>query len=177
MGRAEKEYIVDEISSKIKENLNFYISNFINVDVERFNELRNKLTVSSSRYFVVKNKLCRLALEKVKLKELTELIDGPTGFVLCGENPLRVSKVLVDFSKSADGFSIIGGYIDGQLLNKEQVEELALLPSRKEIIAMFTYAVKSPIIQFTGLLGQLIKGLLVSLNEISKQKTEKSHMT
>jgi large subunit ribosomal protein L10 len=177
MGRVEKEYMVDEINQRLKESSNLYISNFSQIGTERFNELREKLAENSAFFLVVKNRLCRLALKKAKLKELTDLVEGPTGFIICGDNPLPVSKILVNFSKGADGFSVRGGLIDGQLLNKEQIVEIASLPSQKEMLSMVAWAVKLPLVQFANIFRQLIKGLVISLSEISKQKTPKDKPT
>lgn len=174
MGRVEREYIVDEINKRVKENKNLFISNFTNIKAEKLNELRTKLAESSSCYFVVKNTLCRLALEKANAKELTKFIKGPIGFVFCGSDPISISKLLVDFSKGAEGFSVTGGYIDGELLHQEEVKQLALLPSHEQMFSIFTYTIKSPVTSFVGLLGQLIRGLVVVVDQIAKKKEEDS---
>ncbi len=169
MGRQEREYIVEEISNQVKENPNLIISSFINIKADRLNELRSKLAEKSGGYFVVKNTLCHLALDKANMSELKDFVDGPTGFVFCGENPVDISKILVDFSKEEDGFALKGGYIDGLVLDETSVKKLAALPSKKELLTMMVCGVKSPITSFVGVLSNLIKGLVVVLNEASKK--------
>jgi len=173
MVRVEKGYIVNEIREKLEESPNFYISNFINIKAEQFNELREKLTQNSSYYFVVKNRLCKLALKKAKMEKLADLVNGSTGFVFCHGDAIPVSKVLSDFSKETEGFTIRGGFIEGEMLNEKQVKELALLPSRKEMMAMLTYSFKSPLIKFANIFRCLITGLVVSLSQVQKKKEEK----
>jgi large subunit ribosomal protein L10 len=174
MAREQKELMVDEISSILKSAPNLYVSHFANIDAEKCNDLRDELEEKSSHYFVVKNRLCRLALKKAKLQQLDEFVDGPTAFILCKDNPIDISKVLVDFSKEEEGFSIVGGYINGEILKREHIKELASLPPRDQLIYMFTTVIKSPINQFASVLRQCIKGLVVSLSEISKKKQEQS---
>ncbi len=81
MGRLEREFIVDEISKRIKVSENIILSNFSKIKAEQLNDLRSKLADNQSSYFVVKNTLCKLALEKADKKQLIDLINGPTGFV------------------------------------------------------------------------------------------------
>ena len=174
MGRLEREFIVDEISRRIKVSENIILSNFSMIKAEQLNDLRAKLADNQSSYFVVKNTLCKLALEKANKKQLIDLMDGPTGFVFCGDNPIATSKVIVDFSKTAEGLKILGGLIDGEVLVGGQVKELASLPSHKELLAMVVTGLKSPITSFVGVLGQLVKSFVVVLNEVAKKKEQEA---
>ncbi len=174
MGRLEREFIVDEISKRIKVSENIILSNFSMIKAEQLNDLRAKLADNQSSYFVVKNTLCKLALEKANKKQLIDLMDGPTGFVFCGDNPIATSKVIVDFSKTAEGLKILGGLIDGEVLVGGQVKELASLPSHKELLAMVVTGLKSPITSFVGVLGQLVKSFVVVLNEVAKKKEQEA---
>ncbi|MCK5306540.1 MAG: 50S ribosomal protein L10 [Candidatus Omnitrophica bacterium] len=170
MGRAEREYIVDEVSQRIKENQNLILSNFVNVKSEKLNELRTKLAENSGSYFVVKNTLCKLALKEAGLNQLVELVDGQMGLVLCQDDPVKVSKILIDFSKKADGLTVRGGYVEGAVISEAQIKELAALPSEKELLTMLVYGMKSPITSFVSLLGRLVQGLVVVLDQIAKNK-------
>ena len=174
MGRLEREFIVDEISKRIKVSENIILSNFSMIKAEQLNDLRAKLADNQSSYFVVKNTLCKLALEKANKKQLIGLMDGPTGFVFCGDNPIATSKVIVDFSKTAEGLKILGGLIDGEVLAGGQVKELASLPSHKELLTMVVTGLKSPITSFVGVLGQLVKSFVVVLNEVAKKKEQEA---
>ena len=174
MGRLEREFIVDEISERIKVSENIILSNFSMIKAEQLNDLRAKLADNQSSYFVVKNTLCKLALEKANKKQLIDLMDGPTGFVFCGDNPIATSKVIVDFSKTAEGLKILGGLIDGEVLAGGQVKELASLPSHKELLTMVVTGLKSPITSFVGVLGQLVKSFVVVLNELAKKKEQEA---
>jgi len=174
MGRLEREFIVDEISKRIKVSENIILSNFSMIKAEQLNDLRAKLADNQSSYFVVKNTLCKLALEKANKKQLIDLMDGPTGFVFCGDNPIATSKVIVDFSKTAEGLKILGGLIEGEVLVGSQVKELASLPSHKELLTMVVTGLKSPITSFVGVLGQLVKSFVVVLNEVAKKKEQEA---
>jgi large subunit ribosomal protein L10 len=172
MGRLEREYIVEEISKRIKDSENIIVSNFSNIKAEELNDLRTKLAKNQSSYFVVKNSLCRLALEKADKKELLDLITGSTGFVFCDDNPINASKAIVEFSKDAEGLEILGGFIEGEVVPGGQVKELAALPSQKELLTMLVTGMKYPITSFVGTLGQLMKKFVFVLNEVAKKKEE-----
>jgi large subunit ribosomal protein L10 len=174
MGRLEREYIVEEISKRIKDSENIIISNFSNIKAEELNDLRTKLAENESSYFVVKNSLCKLALEKADKKELLDLISGSTGFVFCKDNLISASKAIVEFSKDAEGLKILGGLIEGEVVPGGQVKELAALPSQKELLTMLVTGMKYPITSFVGTLGQLVKKFVFVLNEVAKKKEQEA---
>lgn len=172
MANAGKEYIVEEISKRLKDSGDIFLSDFTNLKSEEFNRLRNKLAENSSAYFIVKNTLSKLALKKAKINDLISLIDGPTGFVICGKDPVSISKILIDFSRETKKLAVKGGYVEGAVITGEEVKKLASLPSRKELLGALTGSINFPISSFVGTLGQLLRGLVVVIDQIHKKKKE-----
>jgi large subunit ribosomal protein L10 len=90
---------------------------------------------------VTKNRLTKLALQGTKYENLTDLFTGPTA-IGTSSDPVSAAKTLVSFAKTNDKLTIIGGSLDGKVLDKAGVEALATLPSldelRAKIIGMLT---------------------------------------
>ena len=90
---------------------------------------------------VTKNRLTKLALQGTKYENLTDLFTGPTA-IGTSSDPVSAAKTLVSFAKTNDKLTIIGGSLDGKVLDRAGVEALATLPSldelRAKIVGMLT---------------------------------------
>ena len=54
---------------------------------------------------------------------------------------------------------IYGGYLDGHVLSKDDVEELAKLPSKEQLIADVVGKLQSPLYNFRALMQSTIRGV------------------
>jgi large subunit ribosomal protein L10 len=171
-GRFLKERIVKEYTDRLKEASSFFITDFSGLTNKQLEELRAKLRETSTKYMIVKNSLCRIALKDVKIKDMDSMIDGACGLGLANGDPVSISKIFVDFSKKNDNLQLKGGYIDGELLNEQDIKELAQLPSREELLARLVMAINAPISGFVGVCSGMLKKLLYALNDIVNKKQE-----
>merc|ERR1712127_795190 len=109
--------------------------------VAESSELRAKMREAGAGFKVTKNRLTKLALQGTKYENLTDLFTGPTA-IGTSSDPVSAAKTLVSFANTNDKLTIIGGSLDGKVLDKAGVEALATLPSldelRAKIIGMLT---------------------------------------
>ena len=92
---------------------------------------------------VTKNRLTKLALQGTKYENLSDLFAGPTA-IGTSNDPVSAAKTLVSFAKTNDKLTIIGGSLDGKVLDKAGVEALATLPSLDELRAKITGMLTAP---------------------------------
>ena len=101
-------------------------------DLER--NLRNQLREDGSTFNVVKNSLAKIAVTDSKVKDLSAQFKGPMAIVF-SEQLSSQPKILSDFSKENENLSIVGGFMDGEIIDKETVSKLASLPSLETLRA------------------------------------------
>ena len=106
-------------------------------------ELRAKMREAGAGYKVTKNRVTRIALQDTKFKELEGLFTGPTAMGSSAD-PVAAAKVLVDFAKENNKLSIVGGSLDGKILDKAGVEALAKMPSLDELRAKLVGLLNAP---------------------------------
>lgn len=173
MPRFEKELMVSELVQKLKTSKNIVITNFNKVGMQKLQELRRILKSHSAEYVVVKNSVAVRAFKTISLEGLCSLISGTVGIVTNSNDPIGVSKVIVNFSKANETFGILGGNIEGELLNFERIRELANLPSKEVLIGKIIGMLNGPIYSLYGLLNNVLRGPLIVLSKIEEQKSRK----
>lgn len=171
MKRAAKEIIVQHLSSDLKQSKFVWLTDFKGLNVETMGSLRKRIRDNSLKYRVVKNTLFHFALEKSDLSSLGEYADGSIGICL-GDDPILAARTLVEFQRETGLLKLKGGWLDGRLFSALEIQQLATLPNRDILLAMFLGALAAPLSNFTYLLKSVLGGLVQVLKEINKKKGE-----
>src|SRR5579862_1158414 len=134
MPTAKKETAVQELRQRLAASQNLFLTDYAGLTVEEITKLRGELRKDGNSYAVVKNTLFRIAAGDVASR-LEQFLAGPTGVVFAGEDPVAPAKAIKTFSDATKKLGIKAAYVDGQVIDKSQVERLASLPSKQELIA------------------------------------------
>jgi len=134
--------------------------------------LRNKLRDAEVHYQVVKNRLAIRAAEEAGIAGLKEHFTGPTAIAYSNEDPIAPAKILQDFADDGGKMLIKSGYMDGKILAADEVQVIAKLPSRHELLGKVVGSVQSPLYGFSAVLNGLLRGLVGVLSAVEKQKGE-----
>ena len=92
------------------------------------------------------------------------------GFVFGFEDEVSPAKTVYLFQKENEKLKILGGFIEKEAKKEEEIVFLAQLPTRQELFAKLTGSLLSPVSGFINVLNGNIKGLILALNAISKNK-------
>lgn len=169
-GRLFKLRMVDEYTDRLKDSSSIFVTDFRGLTDKEFKDLRKKLKLASAHYLIVKNSICRLALKKLKLSNLADMITGSCALSYGQDDPVSISKTLVSFHKDNKNLKLKGGYADGQVMTEDMIKELAALPSREVLLAKLVSCLNSPVVGLVSVCSGIVKKLLYALNEIVKQK-------
>ena len=119
---------------------------------------------------MVKNTLTRFAVQNAGLPDLGAYLEGPTALVI-SQDPVAPAKVLVDFGKAnEDRPRIKGGLLTGSVIEAEQVQELAKLPSREELLAKVVGGIATPLTGLVFALSGIMSNLVRVLAAVADQK-------
>lgn len=143
-------------------------------------KLRASIKESGGELKISKNTLIKLAL-KNHLSEvpdaLDEALNGPTAIIYAFEDAVGTTKLVVDYLKDHEGkIALKAGLLAGseggtdKVLSVSEIESLAKLPSRQELLAKLVGQLNAPI---TGLVQVLVgpqRKLVYALEAIRKQK-------
>ncbi|MGB2661958.1 MAG: 50S ribosomal protein L10 [Candidatus Omnitrophota bacterium] len=171
-GKKVKELMIKEMKGVLSGGTGFVFSNIENIKATDMDALRRKLKLSDSKYFVVKNRIGKIALKEAGLDEFTELLEEnkTVGLSVITDDPVKIAKVMVDFAKTNKGLQVTNGYLEGQMLTPEKIKELSQLPGREQLIAMVMCAMNGPLTGFVGVLSGVMRSLCYALNALKEKK-------
>jgi large subunit ribosomal protein L10 len=162
MLRQDKERIVSELAERLKSSQNLLVADYRGLSMPEIDELRSKLLETGARFSVVKNTLTRLAAEEAGVKELLDLIDGPTAiaFIDAEGDPAAAAKILNDTARAHDVLVIRGGLLEGDTVSDVEIKRLATLPPADVVRAQFAGAVAGPLTTIVGLFTAPLRDLV-----------------
>jgi len=176
-GKLTKEKMIKELLADIKEQPNFFITNYMGSSVSDLENVRKSLRPLKASYFVVKNSIFNVVLDQLKIEDAKKLVDGGVGISLSGEDYLATTKALVNFAKAHEKFKIKGAYIDGKLIDTERIKEMANLPSKEVLLAQVVGGIKSPITGFVMVLGGIIRKFVYVVDAVKTNKEKSAPQT
>ncbi len=153
MDRSAKEKIVSDLNKQFDESDFFILTHNKGLTVAEMTNLRGQLRDADSTYKVVKNSLAKIAINNTKVKELSEYFSGPLGIVFSRELTSQ-PKILSDFSKEHERLHIVGGFMDGKIIDKETVNKLASLPSLDALRSKIIGSLQSSATKIAGIINK-----------------------
>ena len=135
-------------------------TSYTGLPVTDMTALRRALREKEVRYKVVKNTLAYIAAENAGKPELKEIIQGPIAIAFGYGEPTDPAKALDDFIRETRSpLEIRGAVLDGRVLDSDQVQQLASLPSKDELVSQMLARMQSPISGLVNVLNGPIAGL------------------
>ncbi len=170
MNRTEKEQVVQELAQRLAEIPAAFLADYRGINVEQATNLRRELTKAGVEYRVVKNKLLKLAAQGTPAEELQAFCAGPTAIALAGDDPVAPAKILSKFAKDVEAFELKAGVLSGKLISVAEINALAELPSREELLAKALSCMNAPLTNFVGTMAAIPRSLVQVLNAIGQSK-------
>jgi large subunit ribosomal protein L10 len=140
--RAEKQYLIDEVSGHLKKSDYVILANFTKLTVAETAELRKRLSPEKAEFHVVKNSSFRVAAKALGLPDLEESIAGQTAIVVGGKNTPGIAKVLKKFFEEKQKLEVKVGVVDRKRMSAAELSKLADLPSldvlRAQLLGLLT---------------------------------------
>lgn len=146
------------------------VAEYRGLNVAQLATLRETLFSQNAEFTVVKNTLAKLAVKGTDGEALTELLQGPNALLLGYEDEVQPTKALKEFLQKSKIGEIKGGYMAGQLLSRQDVLDLAELPSLDELRAKLLGAINSPLVGTVRAIGSQQQALVTVLEQYAKTK-------
>ncbi len=170
MNRSSKAQLVSELADKLAGAKAAFLADYRGLNVDKLNQLRGELRKAGAEYQVVKNTLLKLAAKDTHTECLNDDMAGPTALTIAGSDPVAPAKVLSEFAKANDKFVLRAGALDGKKLTAAEIQALAELPSREELLAKMLGSLNAPVSNFVGVLAAVPRSLVQVLAAIQDKK-------
>ena len=131
MTKDQKKNYITEISTQFEKSKAVMVTHYQGLTMVQLDELRGQMREHGIIFKITKNRITKLALEKTKCKDLSDLFTGPTA-VAFGEDAIMSARILSKFAKDNDNLKLIGGIMDNEVLDQAGVQNVASLPTLDE---------------------------------------------
>src|SRR5260370_41919524 len=135
MARPDKVAVVEEVRDKLRDAEAAVLTEYRGLPVSELAQLRGTLRPSSTEYKVFKTSLARRAVEAAGLTDLLPMLEGPVAIAFVHGDAVVAAKVLRDFGKTNPALVIKGGLLGPRVLTGADVESLAEIHPREDLLA------------------------------------------
>jgi len=172
MNKQDKNQMIDELTDILNGSEVVYLTDTAGLDAEAASELRRTCFSKDISLKVVKNTLLKKAMERVEGKDFSEMFDqlaGPTA-IMISETGNGPAKMIKDLRKKYDKPVIKAAYVEESIYIGDQVDALASIKSKNELIADVILLLQSPAKNVISALnaGNKLAGLVKALEQRAK---------
>ncbi len=169
MLKAEKERVVAELVERLRTSDTMIVADYRGLGVGDLQGLRGNLRPVGAEFRIAKNTLTTIAAGRAGIEGMDSLLEGPTALVLAYDDPVQASKIVTDFVRTSRVLTVRGGVMGNRLVSPPDIDALATLPPREELLARLVGMLASPLARVVGVLGGPVRSLPYVLNARADQ--------
>tara|TARA_B110001452_G_scaffold123936_1_gene102775 strand:- start:241 stop:762 length:522 start_codon:yes stop_codon:yes gene_type:complete len=151
MNKDQKKNYISEMETKFQNNEAVLVTHYQGLTMTQLDALRAEMREHGIKFHITKNRITKLALEKTKCKELSNLFTGPTA-VAFSDDAIISARILSKFSKDNENLKLLGGIMGNEILDQAAVQNVANLPTLDEARAKIVGILATPASKFVSIL-------------------------
>ena len=143
MNKEKKQSYIKEMTAQFEKSEAVLVTHYQGLSVKQLDNLRKQMREHGIQFKITKHRITKIALEKSRCKDLSNLFTGPTAVAL-SEDAISSAKILTKFSKENENLKILGGIMGKEILDVAAVANVATLPTLDEARAKIIGILRSP---------------------------------
>ena len=169
MNKEQKKNYISEMETQFQNNESVLVTHYQGLTMTQLDELRAQMREHGIKFKITKNRITKLALEKTKCKDLSNLFTGATA-VAFSDDAIISARILSKFAKDNNNLKLLGGIMGQEVLDQAAVENVANLPTLDEARAQIVGILATPASKFVSI-------LLARSEKMSNLSSENSEKT
>jgi len=165
--RSEKKEEVEKLKSDLAKVSTVILTTFQGITVAQDTQLRRAVQSSGGKYRVVKNTLAEQASAGTAAEGLLKGLSG-TNSISYSTDPVSLAKTLTKIAKDVPAFRFKAGVVEGRVLSIAEIQQLALLPSKEELIGKIMFLLQAPARRSASAVAGINRNLAVIVQEAVK---------
>ncbi len=167
----KKSEVISEVKEMLQSSSAVFLTDYTGINVADINELRNSFRNEGVKYKVYKNTLFKRAIDETgKYEKLADHLIGMTGYAFASDNPVVPAKIIKKYFDANNKLLLKACYIEDQYYPGEKLDEIASLPTKKELLASIVGSIGAPISGVVGAINAVMRDLVSVIDEISKKQ-------
>jgi large subunit ribosomal protein L10 len=166
--RSEKQQDLDKLKTELAKVSTVILSTFQGISVENDTKLRRAVQAVGGKYKVVKNTLAERAGAGTAAEGLLKNLTGTNSIAYTQTDAVALAKALTKIAKDVPAFQFKAGVVEGRVISISEIQQLANLPSKEELISKVMFLLNAPAQRIARTLNALPRNLAVTVNEAIK---------
>jgi large subunit ribosomal protein L10 len=169
MPTAQKAATIDALTESLSRAQLAVVTDYRGLSVGDLQTLRSTLRPLGAEFHIAKNTLTKIAAGRAGISGLDDVLEGPTALMLANEDIVAPAKAIVEFARTSRILTVRGGVLNEQFVSPEDIEAVATLPSREELLGKLVGMLASPMTRIVGVLGGPSRSLAYVLQARAEQ--------
>jgi large subunit ribosomal protein L10 len=168
--KAKKTEQVEKLSKDLSNVSHMVVATYTKMTVSQDFELRKALRGAGAKYQVVKNTLAERAAKGTKVEGALKDLAGVTSIAYTTGDPVAMAKVLTKVAKDTPEFTFKVGVVEGRVVSIKEIESLATLPSREELLSKLLFLINAPAQRLATAINAVPRNLAAVIDQAVQQK-------
>jgi large subunit ribosomal protein L10 len=170
MPTAEKAAIIAETAALLKDAQAVVLARYSQLSVADMNDIRRDLGQNGVTVKVVKNTLIKRAADAVGIEGLEPYLEGPTVLLASVSDPVAPARMAQQKARTYRTLEVKAGVLGQRVLGPSEVQALAALPSREQLLAQVVGTLAAPIQRLVWVLDAPLANLARVLDQVRQQR-------
>lgn len=162
--RQQKEADLQELTDSLKAAKSVVLADYRGTTVKEIDTFRRALSAEGVKSKVYKVSLLKKAYEANGIPTGELDYKAPVIISVSQEDEVAPARIVNKIAKDVKTINILSGVVDGQFTSREQVLQLADLPSKEELLAKLVGSINAPVSGFVNVMAGNLRGLINVLN-------------
>ncbi|HWS45420.1 MAG TPA: 50S ribosomal protein L10 [Acidimicrobiia bacterium] len=170
-----KAAVIDDIKQRLESADAAVLTEYRGLTVVDIAILRAALRPAATDYKIFKNTLARRAAREAGLDDLVDSLEGPVAIAFVrrdGGDAVTAAKALRDFARTNPNLVLKGGLLGPRVLSTADVEALADVPPREQLLARLAGGFQAPLTKAAGLFQAFTRNMAYGLKAYIDQRVE-----
>jgi large subunit ribosomal protein L10 len=170
MATQKKIDTVNELTTKVQKSKSMVFTQYSGLKHKQLEELRKNVKKIDGEFVVTKNKLIQRVMADQKT-DTGDVLKEATATLFAYNDEVAPLKVLLKFFKTAGIGKVKGGILGKQMLTEAEVNRLAMLPNKEQLLGKLVGQLNAPIQGLHHALSWNLNKLVWALNSIKNKKS------
>ena len=169
--KARKAEIVADLEKLLEKSQVAIVADLSGFTVAEITQFRRKLDKDKAVCRIAKNTLIEIASSKGQFAPLKEIAKGPSALIVGLDDPAAPAKTTTQFLKQVKKGKVRGGVLENKLLSVADVNALADLPSKEQLLSSIAGGLDSGARGIVSIINNVMGDLASLIEEVAKKNS------
>lgn len=167
--KAQKNTKVVALAADLENSTSAIIGTFAGLTAAKDFALRKTVREAGGSYHVVKNKLAARSSQGTKVEAALQGLKGVSAVAYTSGDPVALAKALSTWVKDNAEFTFKLGIVDGKVITKEEIGQLANMPGKEELFSKLLFLINAPATRLATVTNAVSRNLAVVIDQAREQ--------